>query len=165
MVLSLLMIGQGKAQLTGFVSRRLRYLLMIITAVMPGAASLNGDSFSPGKPFGNPQFLPVDEAFLLTVVKEGDSLQLHWLVRPGYYLYKDRLSFNFPDKPVLPGGLEKWDEIFGDVEVYYTELSITIVIPAPFLEDGRKFVVGYQGCADAGLCYPPQEREFELDKI
>ena len=156
---------QMKGQMTGFVSSRLKILLLIIMAAMPGVGSLNGDSFSPAKRFGNPEFLPVDEAFLLTVVKEGDSLQLHWLVRPGYYLYKDRLSFNFTDKPVLPDGLEKWDEIFGDVEVYYTELSISMAIPVPFLEDGGKFVVGYQGCADAGLCYPPQEREFELDKI
>ena len=161
MVLSL----QMKSHLTGFVSSRLSYLLVIIVALMPGVVSLYGDPLSPVRPFGAPEFLPVDEAFLLTVVREGDSLQLHWLVRPGYYLYKDRLSFNFPDKPVLPDGLEKWDEIFGDVEVYYSGLSITMVIPAPFLEDAGKFVVGYQGCADAGLCYPPQEREFELDKI
>ena len=118
-----------------------------------------------GKSFGQPQFLPVDEAFLLTVIREGETLQLHWLVKPGYYLYKDRLSFNMSESPVLPAGLEKWDEIFGDVEVYYTELSVIIPLSASFVENGGKFVVGYQGCADAGLCYPPQEREFDVDKI
>ena len=152
-------------QMVGFVSRSFKVLLVIIMAVMPGVGSLYGESLSPGKTFGVPQFLPVDEAFLLTVAREGDSLQLHWLVRPGYYLYKDRLSFNLPEKPDLPEGLEKWDEIFGDVEVYYTELSVSMTIPAAFLKNGEKLVIGYQGCADAGLCYPPQEREFEIDKI
>jgi thioredoxin:protein disulfide reductase len=152
-------------RMISIVSRSFRVLLLIIMAVMPGVGSLNGESLSPRAPFGALEFLPVDEAFLLTVAREGDSLQLHWLVQPGYYLYKDRLSFNFPEKPVLPDGQEKWDEIFGDVEVYYTELSVSMIIPSSFLEDKQKIVIGYQGCADAGLCYPPQEREFEVDKI
>jgi thiol:disulfide interchange protein DsbD len=144
---------------------RVKYLLIFVLVLLPGMSVLSGESMFQGKSFVQPDFLPVDEAFLLTVTREGETLQLHWLVKPGYYLYKDRLSFNVEQSPVLPPGIEKWDEIFGDVEVYYTELSITMPIPASFVGDAGKFVVGYQGCADAGLCYPPQEREFEIDKI
>ena len=153
------------SQVSSYGTKNFRFLLVILLVLMPVSGGFYGDSLLQGKKFEQPQFLPVDEAFLLTVIKEGETIQLQWLVRPGYYLYKDRLSFNVPDFPVLPVGLEKQDEIFGDVEVYYTELSITIPIPPYFMEDNDKFVVGYQGCADAGLCYPPQERVFELDKI
>ncbi len=151
-------------QSTGAFSKSLRQLLVILVFVS-AYGSLYGDSLAPGKSFDQPQFLPVDEAFLLTVTREGETLRVHWLVRPGYYLYRDRLSFNLAQFPLLPPGQEKWDEIFGEVEVYYTELSINLSITDAFTGDDDKFVIGYQGCADAGLCYPPQEREFKLDKI
>jgi len=110
---------------------------------------------------GEPDFLPVDEAFQLTATREDSAIRLRWQIMPGYYLYRHRLSFEVTGgevgKPVIPAGKPKHDEHFGDVEVYYDELVVTLPLP-----DGASvpatLTVGYQGCADAGLCYPPQKR-------
>jgi thiol:disulfide interchange protein DsbD len=126
-----------------------------------------GDPLS-GRSFDEPQFLPVDQAFVLTVNRQEDQLQIHWLVQPGYYLYKDRLSFTGVElevDPELPVGKQKIDEIFGEVEVYYHELLVNVPIPSGFVKEADKIIVGYQGCADAGLCYPPQKREFLVENL
>ena len=126
-----------------------------------------GDAFS-GRSFDKPQFLPVDQAFVLTVNRQEDQVQIRWLVQPGYYLYKDRLSFTgieLEAEPELPVGKQKIDEIFGEVEVYYRELVVNVPISSDFAKDADKIVVGYQGCADAGLCYPPQKREFLVKNL
>ena len=140
-------------------------LILMLVLLISGPASLHGEALSLGKSFSQPRFLPVDEAFLLEVTREEGKVRIHWLIKPGYYLYKDRLSFNLTNSPVLPDGIEKNDEIFGQVEVYYTELTVSVPNSEDFVEDEVEFVVGYQGCADAGLCYPPQTRAFKLDKI
>jgi thiol:disulfide interchange protein DsbD len=126
-----------------------------------------GDTLS-GRSLDEPQFLPVDQAFVLTVNRQGDQVQIHWLVQPGYYLYKDRLSFTGVEleaDPELPVGKQKIDEFFGEVEVYYHELVVNVPIAGGFVKHADKIVVGYQGCADAGLCYPPQEREFLVKNL
>ena len=126
-----------------------------------------GDTLS-GRSFDQPQFLPVDQAFVLTVNRQEDQVQIHWLVQPGYYLYKDRLSFTGIElevDPELPVGKQKIDEIFGEVEVYYRELVVNLPITTDFVKDADKIVIGYQGCADAGLCYPPQKREFLVKNL
>ena len=62
----------------------------------------------------------------------------------------------------LPEGKAKFDEFFGDVEVYYQFLALAL--PANLtLNDGAQLTVGYQGCADRGLCYPPERRHFVFD--
>ena len=126
-----------------------------------------GDSaILAGKAFEQPQFLPVDEAFLLTASKDGDNIQLHWLLQPGYYLYRGRLSFSGPvGMPELPDGKQKFDEFFGEVEVYYDELVVLLQFSGSSRQDSDRIRVGYQGCADAGLCYPPQKREFILENL
>ena len=139
---------------------------LLLTSTLASQAA--GDALVGGQIFDEPQFLPVDEAFVLTVNREGSQIQLHWLVQPGYYLYKDRLSFSGMEYEVgsdLPSGKKKLDEIFGEVEVYYDELAISLPIYGDFPGDGDKIIVGYQGCADAGLCYPPQKREFFVKKL
>ena len=126
-----------------------------------------GDTLS-SRSFDQPQFLPVDQAFVLTVNRQEDQVQIHWLVQPGYYLYKDRLSFTGIElevDPELPVGKQKIDEIFGEVEVYYRELVVNLPITTDFVKDADKIVIGYQGCADAGLCYPPQKREFLVKNL
>ena len=140
-------------------------LCFITTLLLFPESTVAADSVVlTGKGFDQPQFLPVDEAFLLTVSKVGDGVQLHWLVQPGYYLYRDRLSFSGPvGMPELPDGKRKFDEIFGEVEVYYDELEVFLQFSGSSRQDSDKILVGYQGCADAGLCYPPQKREFILE--
>ncbi len=112
------------------------------------------------------EFLPVDEAYQLSVI--GDSKQqalLQWLIAPDYYLY--RHAFDAKARTTagdieltlaIPDGLAKTDEFFGDVEVYYgaVDASIQLAETAELIE----LAITYQGCADAGLCYPPETKTF-----
>ena len=112
------------------------------------------------------QFLPVDEAYQLTLVADGDQrLMLQWVIAPDYYLYRHAFKAQASDSEgsiaanlVVPDGLAKTDEFFGDVEVYYDALEAIVA-----LERTAKLAqikVTYQGCADAGLCYPPETKSF-----
>ena len=113
------------------------------------------------------EFLPVDEAFRLHAERAGaNELHLRWDIAPGYYLYRHRLRFDGEglEQPSLPDGVAKHDEYFGDVEVYYGSLDARLALrgtPA----DPYPLTVGYQGCADAGLCYAPQTRRFSLASV
>ncbi len=111
-----------------------------------------------------PEFLPVDEAFALSAQVDGDgALSVRWAIADGYYLYRHRFGFKVGEadgtrlgEPEIPPGKPKVDEYFGAVEVYYHNAQARVPVraaPGP-LEVG----ISYQGCADAGLCYPPQTR-------
>lgn len=110
------------------------------------------------------EFLPPEQAFVLTAeLRDAGTVKLHWRIPPGYHLYRERLSFTGPGvgQPVLPAGQRKFDENFGkEMETYYNALDLDVPVSggAPFT-----LTVGYQGCADAGLCYPPEVRSFTIN--
>ncbi len=116
-----------------------------------------------------PAFLPVDEAFALSAQIDGEAMLVaRWVIAEGYYLYRHRFDFKTDEgvEPILGGpriepGREKVDEYFGAVEVYYGDAEARVPVLAP----AERFRVGivYQGCAEAGLCYPPQTRWFSVD--
>ena len=115
-----------------------------------------------------PEFLPVEEAYKLSVdtLTSGNSkeLLLNWEIAPGYYLYQDKTRLKSPsDKTIpleMPEGIVKYDEYFEkDLTVYYGNLSIAVVID----EFPGSYRLQTQGCADAGLCYPPQWQTIEID--
>src|SRR6185295_192033 len=92
----------------------------------------------------------------------GDRLRLDWQIAPGYYLYRHRVSVKTATPGftlgalAMPDGHKKTDEFFGDVEVYYDFLSATVpVARLPNVNTPIEITASYQGCADAGLCYPP----------
>ena len=107
------------------------------------------------------EFLPVEQAYQL----EGDltpagDLRLYWQITAGYYLYQHafnvRVASPYQSEPLeiaYPPALNKTDEFFGEVQVYYDHADLTV--PLPSGEDALTVAVTYQGCADAGLCYPP----------
>jgi len=106
-------------------------------------------------------FLPVEQAFNLSVEPQasGETL-LRWDIAPGYYLYQQRLQFSglpADAAPELPAGLPYSDEFFGDSQIYREHLTLTL--PAGV---AGSIQVGWQGCADAGLCYPPQTQQVDL---
>ncbi len=117
-----------------------------------------------------PAFLPVDEAYELAVaIEEEGSLRLQWSNTEGYYLYRHRFAFTLEDEAgtvelevELPPGLALSDEFFGDVEVYYWDSADIRVRPQRAAGAG-KLAVTYQGCADMGLCYPPETKYFTVD--
>ena len=113
--------------------------------------------------FDESDLLPVDEAFALDA-RAGDpgSARFDFTIAEGYYLYRHRFSVQALDDSGAAGALEvprgtpHHDEFFGDVETWRSAVSATL----SGLDGGaQRFRVKYQGCADAGICYPPQSRE------
>ena len=110
------------------------------------------------------EFLEPDVAFVVTVQKASDSsIKTNWLIQDGYYLYKDKISVTPADESQitigdipLPEGEQKEDEYFGTI--YSLENEFNAEIPITHLAANTKavdLVFKYQGCAKAGLCYPP----------
>jgi len=116
-------------------------------------------------------FLPPDEAFQFAVEPgDGETLVARWKVAPGYYLYRDKMRFTLEQgegvvlgEAALPKGKVKHDGFFGDVEVYTHDLAIEIPL-IRHQPEGSEITLKsvYQGCADAGLCYPPIEKLSQL---
>jgi thiol:disulfide interchange protein DsbD len=113
-------------------------------------------------------FLPVDEAFRLTAQPiSRDWIEFTWAIAEGYYLYRHRLSFDAADtgaslgEPLIPDGERKSDEFFGEVEVYHDLLSVRVPVQAA--GDRVTVEVGYQGCAEDGICYPPEKRSVTVE--
>ncbi len=111
-------------------------------------------------------FLPPDEAFYFTAqMADPYRLQVDFTIADGYYLYRDKFSFDTDSQLLqlgsarLPAGTPKTDEHFGDVEVYYNEVRLFLPISRAGPDAGDFEVdVGFQGCAEDGICYPPMTR-------
>lgn len=106
-------------------------------------------------------FLNADEAFIFSHRFESTEILLvHWQIAAGYYLYRDRLKFAAVEGDILgsvelPSGKIKKDATFGDTEVYYQELTVKLPLKALPNRESATLSITYQGCAEAGLCYPP----------
>ncbi|MDD1014588.1 protein-disulfide reductase DsbD [Pseudomonas rubra] len=116
---------------------------------------------SQANPFAQSDFLPVNKAFVFSSERlDSGQMRLHWQITDGYYLYQKRLKFDglMPEQhPQLPAALPHSDEYFGETQVYRGELEL--ILPASASGELR---MGWQGCADAGLCYPPQTSPVSL---
>jgi thiol:disulfide interchange protein DsbD len=129
--------------------RLLGLLLPLFAAARPGLAA-------------DEDFLPVRSAYKVAVSAEPDQLVVRFDIAPGYYLYRDRLGFESATPGVtlgqasLPVGLDHEDEFFGKQIIYRDDAKVGV--PVTFSGAARDFEVKVklQGCADAGLCYPPQ---------
>jgi len=114
--------------------------------------------------------LPVDTAFEFLGFVQGERLQLLWRVEPGHYLYRSRLKVAGPNGELvavqLPEAEPYHDEYFGEVLIYREDLALDVPIGPGLTKantDSKPFLIEYQGCAEAGYCYPPQKRWVELD--
>jgi thiol:disulfide interchange protein DsbD len=134
----------------------MRHFFLLFVLLMSGMAQAGTDPFAP-----KPDFLPVDKAFVLTSERlESGETQLFWQIAEGYYLYQKRMKFDglaAQNMPALPEGESHSDEFFGEQPVYRQGLEVKIPAAA-----SGPIKVTYQGCADAGLCYPPQTRVIDL---
>lgn len=151
------------------VMRRLLCLLFLVLALPASAAGLldSRPSSTLGSINNSADFLPVREAFQLSLVESTpQSIKLRFVATEGYYLYRHRFQFRADPADVgfgaaqLPKGEQKHDEYFGDVEVYHGILDVELP-----RTDSRAFTlaVTYQGCADKGLCYPPETERLSID--
>ena len=129
-------------------------LLLPLTTALPVAAAIDEDDL-----------LPVDQAYVLSAEASGpESVAVRWKIAEGYYLYRHRISVQ-ATAPAgvrsgalqLPKGKPHEDEFFGKTETYRSQLTATL--PRIVANGGKVTLkIKYQGCADAGLCYPPQTR-------
>lgn len=134
----------------------LRFYLAILSALLLSSAVRADDI----------DLLPVDEAYRLTAkAVSRERMEFTWQIAPGYYLYRHR----FGVQPVaaasfranslqLPPGNKHTDAFFGPVETYHR--SVTAILTGTTASNAHavQFKVKYQGCADIGVCYPPQTR-------
>lgn len=132
-------------------------LLTTSNSTFDSAASLGEDA---------DEFLDVEKAFVFSAeFPKSSFLVLRWKIAEGYYLYRDKMEFALESEgelgtPQFPPSILKKDEQFGDVEVYQQPLlEITVPIET---EEAVTLSVKYQGCAIAGLCYPPMTKMVDL---
>lgn len=116
-------------------------------------------------------FLPPDQAFILSAeAADAHTLRVRFDIADGYYLYRDKFGFEVLDpegiaiQPFqLPRGKEKEDEAFGLMEVFYHEVEAQLPLQRDRLQAGpMDLEIKYQGCADAGFCYPPMKQVVSL---
>ena len=111
--------------------------------------------------------LPVEQAFVLTAdAVAPDRIEVRWVIADGYYLYRHRTDVQAvapatAGKVRLPDGEPHEDEFFGKTETYRERLVATL--PGVVANGGTVTLrVKYQGCADLGICYPPQTRTLTV---
>jgi thiol:disulfide interchange protein DsbD len=123
-------------------------------------------------PNTEPDFLPVHQAFRDNIIQSGNQVKVHFDIADHYYLYKDRFKFSIEapttatlSAPVFatPGEL-KQDENFGEVTVYHHAVDIELAITAA-QASAATLIVEFQGCAEAGLCYPPTQIKQPLTNL
>ena len=144
----------------GFVARLVRVVLPALSLLCATAASAAVDPS---------ELLPVDQVFVLSAdAPARDRITLHWTIADGYYLYRHRIGVQSATADFaggvlqLPHGDKHHDEFFGDVETFRKQLT---AIQPGRAGDGATTAtlrVKYQGCADAGVCYPPQVRTLTV---
>lgn len=134
--------------------------LMLVLAFLPSGSVRAED-----------EFLDPEKAFVFSAAMSTPTqLDVHFAIAPQYYMYRERFEFAItPDfspsvlgTPVYPTGKVTYDPTFEkDLEVYYDQVTVTVPLTAGAAQPLRLAITS-QGCADAGLCYPPMTREITL---
>ncbi len=136
-------------------------VFLMISALIVGCGS-SGDK--PAQTNLQQEFLPVEEAFVFSAKASQDIIKVDWAIAEGYRLYKDKFKFNVtPDTYQIvdinyPPAEMFADKNLGDKEAYKGQVEISIKVSN--LKDAGEVTLKteYQGCADVGLCYPPETR-------
>ena len=129
-------------------------------------ACMGAACFAPARAVSEADLLPVDQAFALTAsAPSADRIELRWKIADGYYLYRQRIGVQadpaFHAAALqLPQGAKHHDEFFGDVQTY--RRALLAVLPGAAGSSSVTLKVKYQGCADIGVCYPPQLRTLTV---
>lgn len=133
-------------------------LLVLLSVFAPPLAALSVEDL-----------LPPEQVYQLKATGvSNDSVELEWQIADGYDLYRDKLKFQSLTEAiqlgdvVLPEGLLEQDANFGQVTVYRHQLKLTVPLKNPGRQATLKLQVKYQGCADIGVCYPPQKAVLEI---
>ena len=117
------------------------------------------------------EFPPPEEVFFLDVfVVDGNNVEVGIRIEPEFYVYRDKISVAVKSGPAratrleLPAGKMKTDQFFGEQEVYYYEAVGRVAVARGTTEPTTvEFEIGYQGCADGGLCYLPLKETLAVE--
>ncbi|EHL84236.1 MULTISPECIES: protein-disulfide reductase DsbD [Citrobacter] len=116
---------------------------------------------------GRSQFVPADRAFVFDFQQNQHDLNLTWQVKDGYYLYRKQISIAPSQADIaevkLPPGVWHEDEFYGKSEIYRKQLTVPITVNQA--KSGATLTITYQGCADAGFCYPPETKTVPLSEV
>jgi thiol:disulfide interchange protein DsbD len=122
-----------------------------------------------GLPGTEPKLLPPEQAFRFSArALDSRTLEARFDVADGYYLYREKLAFSVEPAdagvgtPVLPEGHRKHDEFFGDVDTYRGHVVVRVPLARGTPGASLTLKAGSQGCADAGVCYPPTMQQVRL---
>jgi thiol:disulfide interchange protein DsbD len=136
-----------------------------LTVDLPATEATVPDSGGMGGMSANAEPLDPDVAFRPEVSVDGGSVSVRFDIEPGYYLYRDRLKAattggSAIESAVLGEGERKDDPNFGTVHVFHDRLDTELSVDA---HGPYTLVIGYQGCAEMGLCYPPMKKAWRID--
>ncbi|MCK7260992.1 protein-disulfide reductase DsbD [Enterobacter asburiae] len=116
---------------------------------------------------GRSNFIPADQAFVFDFQQNQHDLTLNWQVKEGYYLYRKQVSITPAQASVgalqMPAGEWHEDEFYGKSEIYRQRLNVPVTVNQA--DKGATLTVTYQGCADAGFCYPPETKVVPLSEV
>jgi len=116
---------------------------------------------------GRSNFIPADQAFVFDFQQNQHDLNLTWQVKEGYYLYRKQVSITPAQASVgalqMPAGEWHEDEFYGKSEIYRQRLNVPVTVNQA--DKGATLTVTYQGCADAGFCYPPETKVVPLSEV
>ena len=151
----------------------LSYLLACILLTAATLPAAQAGLFDQADPFGGSNDGPVDveEAFVFDYEQTDGRLQLVWIIKDGYYLYRDKTELSTSSKLEEQSRKHadaklKADPLFGDVYVYYNQglmdLQLSSTTGAAVDET---LTVTYQGCWDGGICYPPVQKTIDLKQV
>lgn len=116
---------------------------------------------------GRSNFIPADQAFAFDFQQNQHDVNLSWQVKEGYYLYRQQIKINPANASIAPLQLPKGephnDEFYGKSEIYRQRLVVPVTLTQA--SHGATLTVTYQGCADAGFCYPPETRTVPLNAV
>lgn len=151
--------------------------IQTVTVALPASPKTNllTALTTADKPIGGdrtkPSLLDPEQAFILSVTTpDPHTLVAQWSIAEGYYLYRDKLKLELVDAGDLaiasldiPAGESQADEFFGRQEIFHQQATATARLQGPVPQGGNiKVRVSYQGCAELGVCYPPQTQLISL---
>lgn len=149
--------------------RRLSFMAAMLVSLLLAAFLLRG-----GLAQAEEEFLDPEVAFVMSAATQTpDTLDVHFKIAPKYYMYRERFEFAVTPEtgslalgePIYPAGIVKYDPTFEqDLEVYYDQVTVRLPLMAG-REQAFTLAVTSQGCADAGLCYPPMTKEIQLTPV
>ena len=137
----------------------IKFLKVLVSSLWLGAGILPAYAIQ--------QALPADQVFQVSVQRlNNKTLTARWNIKPGYYLYRDKIHFE--SKPislnsvVFPKGIIKHNQFIGKYEVYQGHVVMLLKFTNPLPDQNLEMEIHYQGCAVAGFCYPPVIKHITL---